>query len=374
MPGVEVESYNDIVYQSHGSTYAYKSYRVGDWRLYGMPDPTPEEVLAVLDTDPAEAFPFGTLDTDRELEMIEGEEPYWHTLESVSLKMRARYATAEGNQQANQEAVMEIRLYRDAMDAPWTRFMSSRRQATELSREPLREGIRTLKEVAEIAQYEAYAASLPEVEVPAFSSGMDLARFLYDAFRATTDRATLEATIRAVLPSSEFYPGTKAVDIYTQTWLDTVLDDLTGGTSSFAEQTCESPVINDNPPTRETDRIYIHSLLTMPPRGTAIGAMMVRTVQESAGYRNGQPVPGRWTLSPVLNQSLGGLFASTSKDADDLAWLRSFDDPSSLCTASGQAVQAATQEAQGATDSAREAVEGAVERGRRRLGRLLGGN
>jgi hypothetical protein len=255
-------------------------------------------------------------------------------------------------------------MYRDDPSGPWARFITTRESEQELGRETFSadavRAMRTLRDAAEIAGLEAEAAALPEVSVPAFRSGDELARFVYQALRGS-DRATMEATLRAVLAPRHFVDGTEgALGVRAKMEiLDPALEAALGGSSTFGDQTCEAPRLDEERTRRSRNRTYFYGVLDVPPRGTG-SSIALEVVHEEApgGYRNGQPLPGRLVVSD--------LNVYTSQDADDLAYLASFDDPAARCPGvAGQAAQEATEDARGA-------VEGAVDRGRRRLGRLLG--
>lgn len=375
MAGVEIEGYHDVVYQSHGSRYVFDRVRVGDWRYFGLPAPSDGETLALLESKPADGYPFGTLDLPRSVEVIEGAELHWHNLTSVTVPIRLRYTKyGTGNvrhELADFEWETEVRLYREAPADPWDRFLLGgfASEAVEVGRRPGEAGLRTVAEAGEVAEREHYASALPQVSVPAFSSGMEMVRFLYTALRDAPDRATAEATLRALLSPSYFAEGSETAlsDWAEIEVLPGLLGALYDGPSRFADQFCEAPDIDQE---RTSDRrVYIRRVLDRPPRGTHMSwGMEVAVAQTSGGYRNGRPLPGAWKVE--------SLSIHLSDDPDDLAWIASFDDPSSLCTASGRAVQAATGNvegaADGATDRARGAVDGAVQEGRRRLGRIFG--
>ena len=365
MPGVEVETYGDIVYQSHGNVYRYKGFNVGDWRYFGLPDPTAEEVEAVLMTDPAKAYPHGTLDQDRSLAILDGEETYWHSLESVTVKAAARSKQAISyTEVAEVETVMEVRLYREAVDAPWTRFITTRNSETRLGVETFTaeqvRAMRTLRDAVIIAGLEDEAAALPEVDVPEFRDPRALADYVYAALRGD-DPAVLEATLLAVLAPRHFVAGSEtALGIQARTQMvEPILTSVRGdgGAGTFAAQTCEQPRLNER--MTSGSRYYYHSILTVPPRFTGNASVMQVLIEEApGGYRNGQPLPGRLVV--------GDLKVYTSQKADDLAYVASFDDPAAKCP--GGAAQAA----QGAVQEAQSTVEDAVDRGRRALGRIFG--
>ncbi|GAB5534983.1 MAG: hypothetical protein Rubg2KO_12320 [Rubricoccaceae bacterium] len=364
MPGVEIEAYGDIVYQSHGSSYAYSDYRVGDWRYFGIPDPSAEEVAAIIETDAPEFYPHRTLDADRSLTVLD-EETYWHNPTSVTVKVGAQYKTLVSNTEISEsEGVFDVRLYRETYEGPWTRFIILGRDETEVGRETLPSHevaeMRTLKDAAAIAGLEAEASALPDVSVPAFSSGRELADYTYRMLRES-DRATFEAYLRAVLAPRHFVEGSEAaLGVRAKMeMVDPLLAQAFDGQLTFAEVACETPILHEERTRRSASRVYYHSALTAPPRGSGSGiALEVAFEEAPGGYRNGQQLPGRFAI--------GTIKAYVSSDADDVAWVRSFDDPSAMCPGT---VGRAAQET---TEGARDAVEGAVQEGRRRLGRIFG--
>ncbi|MEM0963504.1 MAG: hypothetical protein AAGK21_13315 [Bacteroidota bacterium] len=363
--GVEIEAYGDIVYQSHGSSYAYHDYRVGDWRYFGIPDPITEEVEAVIEADLPAFYPHRTLDADRQLAIHSDAETYWHDPTSVTIRVSARYSAIVSTTEISEnEGVFEVRLYRDAYESPWTRFTIVSRDETEVGRvtRPDYEvaEMRTLKEAIAIAGLEADAAALPEVTVPAFTSGRQLADHTYRMLRES-DRNTFEAYLRAVLAPRHVVDGTDAAlgAAAQMQILDPALAAAFDGRLTAKDVFCEVPVLHEERTRRSLTRVYYHSALTAPPRGSGSAIALEIAFEEApGGYRNGEALPGRFVI--------GAINIYTSNDADDVAWVQSFDDPARMCPGlDGQAVQEAQQET-------RSAVEGAVEEGRRRLGRLLG--
>ena len=372
--GVRVERYGDIIYDSHGSRYTYTDFRPSSWRYFGLPDPTREEVLAAIEMSPADAFPHGTLDLPLGAELREGEETYWHSLESVSVPVRLTYTQyATGNvapgELADFATETVVRLRREEYGAPWTSIDMDGVQSTteEIGRRPGEEGIPTLKDKVRYLEAQAVAAALPQVEAPPFASDAEMGAWIYEQFRSTTDRAMLEASIRAVLPADAFVEGFEGVlPIGKQMWIDQLVNTLTRGDATFAELSCPAPALDSEYYRRNGQRLRYPTILTA--RGSGAAVLMVEAQQESGGYRNGQPVLGRWVVRDIN--------AWTRASDDDIAWLRSFDDPSSICAPAGQAVQAASEQAREtsgeAQSGARDAVEGAAREGRRRLGRIFG--
>lgn len=377
MPGVEIESYGDIVYQSHGSTYQYKNYRVGDWRYFGLPKPSAEEVEAVLATNWEQAYPAGALAGEHSLTVLADEEPTWHNLESVTVKAHARYRKAVSyTEVAEMEADIQIRLYRESATAPWDRFIRAQTVETELGKETFSaaqvSAMRTIRDAVAVSGLEAQSAALPTVNVPQFSSGMELTEFLYQVFREG-DRGTVEATIRAVLAPRHFVDGsTTALGMQAQQEiLDKAMTGLFDAELTFADATCSDMRIDEERTRRGAGRVYVVSILDVPPRrnDAMSWSMEVKPEEAPGGYSNGRALPGRIVL--------GGLTVGVSQEPDDIAYINSFTDEAARCPGvAGAAVQNATQRAQdaasGAADRAREAVGGAVQEGRRAIGRIFG--
>lgn len=364
--GVEIEGYHDIVYQSHGSSYAYKDYRVGDWQYFGLPDPSGAEILALLDTKPADAYPIDAVDLSRSVEVVDGGTVKWHNLESATVPIQMRYSTYDGNERefVDFEWDTEVRIYREAYEAQWTGFVMGGYigSATEVGRRPGEPGTRKISEAAETSEFEAYLATLPDINVPEFSSEVELAKYVYSTFRETTDRPTLEATLWALLAPSAYVDRAwndgdrRRPPFATQMWMEEELDTLLEEGTTFREQTCPTMVFNPESYAQNGGRMMVESAFITHPTIEGL-AMVFKGVREESGYRNGQPVLGGWKIGEISFHMI--------TDPDGLAWLRSFDDPSSLCSAPGRAVQEARQETRGA-------VEGAVQEGRRRIGRIFG--
>jgi len=368
MEGVEIESYGDVVYQSHGSTYQYDRYRTGDWRYFGIPDPSVEEVIALLESNPNKLFTSRVLE-GYELLGLGDAETVWHNPESVTVTVRLRFRRKKSNIEISTiESETPVRLYREGLSGPWTNVIAMQGRETEIGTETLPEAtvraMRTVREATAVAELEADAAALPSVEVPSFSTGRELADYIYRTARESGG-PTFEATVRALLAPRHRVEGSQtAVTLRAQ---QEIVDPLSAAfavpASSFAEQACPTPVINQERTRNSDERFYYTSALDGKPGGRSDQVvLMVKVDAVPGGYRNGQPLP------PSL--ALGDVELYVSQDPDDLAYLASFDDPTALCPdVSAQAAQDATP---GVQDDVRGAVEGAVQQGRRRLGRLLG--
>lgn len=367
-PGVEVEGYHDVVYQSHGGRYVFDRVRVGDWKYFGIPAPSVEEIQAIVDTD--DITPYTTLADvmvlDRSI-----------TVEETEVPTKPNQATAHGTAQykvwvsdgwvKDVTANVEITAYRETLAEPWTTFRVDFGEAVEGARSPMPQGALRMWQYEQMQAQLDESADVPSVSVPDFETREEVISFVYRMFRETQDPEMIEAYLRALAPDSYFLDeDRRALDTDNNNmarYLMSRINDLFRFGWTFAEATCERPVYFE-----QGDTVFFQGILNLQEPGSTRYALSVRIARDDGGYVNGQRVEGPWVVYDYKPQF--------DASADDIARIRSYDDPSSLCTVSGQATQAATQEAREATgratDGARGAVEGAVQEGRRRIGRIFG--
>ena len=363
-PGVEVEGYHDVVYQSHGGRYVFDRVRVGDWTYFGIPAPSVEEIQAVVDTDDVTPFTNegDVMVLDRSITVDETDEPT--KPDRATAHGTARYKVWVSDAWVmNMTADVEITAYRESLDAPWTRFGTRFTNKREGSRSPMPSGALRMWQYRQMQERAAEADGLPAVSVPAFPTREAIIGFTYQMLRETQDPKEIEAYLRALAPDSHFMDESRQALSDEAGAKPRMAEDMFRFESSFAEVTCEAPVYFE-----DGDRVFFQDLVDMQEPDGRRYALEMRIGREELGLRNGQRLQGDWVVESI-NPQFG-------MRAEELEWIRSFDDPSSLCTPAGRAVQAATGTAEGAadgaTDRARGAVDGAVQEGRRRLGRLLG--
>jgi len=367
VPGVEVEGYHDVVYQSHGSRYVFDRVRVGDWKYFGIPAPSVEEIQAIVDTDDVTPYTNegDVMMLDRSITVEETETPTKPNQATAHGTARYKVWVSDGWVQ-DMTADVEVTAFRESLGDPWTSFRTQFSNKTEGDRSPMPQGALRMWQYEQMQDQVAESSDLPEVSVPEFSSKEGLVRFAYRMLRETTDPKTIEAYLRALAPNSYFADEERRA-FAPGVSIGRGPEDMFRFGSSFAEVTCETPTYFE-----EDGIVFFQSILDIQEPNETRYALKMGVEQEDVGYRNGQQVWGDWAVTFIVPQ-----FGMSD---DDLAWIRSFEDPERLWAASGQATQAATREAEaardGAADRARGAVEGAVEEGRRRLGRIFrrGGN
>lgn len=128
-PDIKVKATGSAVYQYMGNgTYSYRKMRVAENQYVGIPNPTSAEVLGLINQN-LQAFY-----TPQYVEIVEIIDPpqladkprwFWHRPTSVSMLVRTKYCIISSYTTIDTlEDVREVRLYRDDMNAPWTRFIA----------------------------------------------------------------------------------------------------------------------------------------------------------------------------------------------------------------------------------------------------------
>jgi hypothetical protein len=126
-------------YDVMGGTYVYwKSFTTSN-SYEGIPDPTATDVQALISKFGVEQF-MGNYHFNRVVGSVESiglaaEPKYlWHTPNSVSFNIRVVYMEKTNDIGGRQRVarMFEIRLYRDAIKAPWKSLISTERGVEKL--------------------------------------------------------------------------------------------------------------------------------------------------------------------------------------------------------------------------------------------------
>jgi hypothetical protein len=129
-PDIKVKATGSAVYQYMGNgQYSYRKMRVSENQYLGIPNPTSTEILGLINKN-LQAFY-----TPQYYEIVEvidqpqlAEKPrwFWHRPTSVSMLVRTKYCIISSYTNIDTlEDIREVRLYRNDMKGPWTRFIAS---------------------------------------------------------------------------------------------------------------------------------------------------------------------------------------------------------------------------------------------------------
>ena len=136
--GVDLVVVGDAVYQLYGSNYKYWKFRVASNEYLGIPNPTEDEILAILNQDLEKFLTnywYNRIVNDvREIRLADASMWFWHTPTSVSFQMTTAYdAKTSDLDVASVEQDYDVRFYRDDYQGPWLNFISSNGEQRILS-------------------------------------------------------------------------------------------------------------------------------------------------------------------------------------------------------------------------------------------------
>lgn len=321
--GVDLVVVGDAVYQLYGTNYKYWKFRVISNEYLGIPNPTEAEILALLNQD-LEKFVtnywynriVGAVKTIRL-----ADEPtwFWHTPTSVSFLMSTAYdAKTSDLDVASVEQDYEVRLYRDDYRGPWTNFISTNREQRVLSTQRYSvdevRAMPTLASVNNEQQAQAALASLPQVEVPAFTRGIDLILHTHNLLRTATPEA-FEAYLMQVLAPHYFVEGStvrlnqRGADVINQN-----IERAFKKRGTYQQQYCREAGVDKGRSSEK--RLYILGAINNVNTMIAVDLYGGKYVD---GVKTGQ----QWKISD--------LHVGTRQDQDALDFITSFSDRSKLC-------------------------------------------
>lgn len=137
-PDVQLLVRGDAVYNLIGTTATFRKFRVISNEYLGIPNPTADEIMALIRADPPKFF--GSVynnvvgDINR-LEVSADTGWTWHNPNSVELSMFAEFNAVSNNTTVDSvRQDYRLRLYRDSVQQSWKRFDSTPRDRTVYSR------------------------------------------------------------------------------------------------------------------------------------------------------------------------------------------------------------------------------------------------
>lgn len=197
-PGINMIVDEDVVYQYTGNGgYSFWKVRVLSNSYEGIPNPPAKEVDAFISKDWQKfyGFYYGTIvKLWQQPALADNPEWVWHDINSVEFKMKLKFDhIIRGKGIETTETIWKVRLYRDDPKAPWKNMLALRSQDAADSK------IIDMKSytVQQLGDFEKQtlqysmaeqnakqsAASLPLINMPAFTNAEDLVKFVHDVLR-----------------------------------------------------------------------------------------------------------------------------------------------------------------------------------------------
>lgn len=324
LEGVDVIVVGDAVYQQYGKSWRYWKFRVVSNRYTGIPNPTADEIMALVNADLSglvSSYWYNRIVGDlRGLRLADDPQWTWHTPASVSFRMVVGYDAIISNTEIETvDQVYEVRLYRDDHQSPWKpTFLSTARERTQHAvKKHTADEVRAMKTLGMLdADRRAQAAldALPAVEVPAFASAEALATHTYGVLHTAT-AAELEAYLIRVLAPSFFVEGsTVQLNGRGADMVNHNVERAHGKQAPFSKLYCRTPSVDAK--RSSGTRYYLVSVID----GLTT---MIAADQFGGTYKNGKKVGQQWKLTD--------LYVGMKDDADTIALIDSYDDRKALC-------------------------------------------
>ncbi len=220
-PGVDLVVVGDVVYQYTGTgKYNYWKFRTISNQYMGIPNPAATEIHALLSLDWAKFYGYHFQKIVKlYYEPVLADEPswMWHTPNSVEFKMKLKFDHIISYTEVETiETIWNLRLYRDDPKAAWKDFLATPGNDDPATKKMGRqtysaEQVRDLEKQTLAFTINEQGAqqkinSLPQVQVPAFTSPREMVDFLHNILRNGTP-GEFEAVLLQVLSPYFFMQG-----------------------------------------------------------------------------------------------------------------------------------------------------------------------
>lgn len=327
-PNATVEILGSARYTILDDGYQYREFKGAQVEYKGLPNPSEAEVVGLLKADLRGLVNSARYNNEIVSEIVDlklADDPKWtwHSGDSVSVHVTATYDWREGvyepKEIQRQRWVYRVRLQRDEGAAAFASFSPGipvgQPEVLETRSMPTHEALalQALGQRERVAAAAAEAAALPDVEIPVFTTDLQIFAYTHKMLREASDDQ-LRAYLRAVLAENFFENGGPVLSHHGQELMTKVMKQARGQRMTYAQQYGPDPVVRDY----QGGRISLFNELK-PIHPTTVS--MLATVSKGK-MRNGKREPG------VMK--LGGLDVYVSVKPEHIEYLESFDSPESL--------------------------------------------
>ena len=326
-PDLVVKVVGDAVYQYMGGTkYSYQKFRTGYNEWEGIPNPTETEIEKLISSDWKSFYGFyfnKIVKLNSGPTFVKEKNFTWNSPNLVVFFMKVNADMLGPNYSIETvEQEFEVRFFRDNIKDPMQRFMSSSGSSNSkvLSTQQLTEGkIRELEKktlaytlAEETAQKEA--ASLPELNVPDFKNGKEMADFFHDILRNGTPELLKAAMLKTLAPHLMVDGSKTQFSWQGKEMYDKAVMEAFAGDSKYKDQYCKNYST-----TSLTSKNYIYIQGAINKCITLIGC-----TEANDGYKDGVP---------QMKLKLLTLDVTVRQDQDAINFINSFSDRKKLCPA-----------------------------------------
>ena len=268
----------------------------------------------------------------------------WHRPTSVSMLVTTSFTEKVSNTQMEKKKVTyEVRLYRDAIKAPWKTFHSSSRDEVVLAKSTHEAddlaAMKTLAMVNAERGASSHMSGLPDVAIPHFKSDLEAFAFIHKTMRES-DPKKFEAILRRLMAPHYYVAGSKVLlDTNGEAKVQETVKTVFGSKVKYADQYGPDPIV----------AAYQNGILTL---GNADGQHISRIRVQPAGgeYKDGVKVNQTFKITDIE--------IYVAKDEDTIARLKSM--PPAQRFAAPQGARTFSQLGQQAAVEQKQQVQAAV--------------
>lgn len=325
--GLVVKVVGDAVYQYLGGTrYAYQKFRTGYNEWEGIPNPTETEIEKLVSGDWKSFYGFyfnKIVKLNSGPSLVKEKNFTWNSPNLVVFYMKINAdMLGPNNTVETTEQEFEVRFFRDNILDPMQRFMSSSGSSNSkvLSTQQLTEGKigelekKTLAYTLAEESARKEIASLPELNVPDFKSGKEMAGFFHDILRNGSPELLKAAMLKTLAPHLMVDGSKTQFSWQGKEMYDKAVKEAFAGDSKYKDQYCKNYST-----TSLTSKNYIYIQGTINKCITLVGCTEI-----TDGYKDGVP---------QIKLKLLTLDVTVRQDQDAINFINSFSDRKKLCPA-----------------------------------------
>jgi hypothetical protein len=328
--GIDLLVVGDVVYQYTGvGKYNYWKFRTISNQYFGIPNPTSNEVIEIVSKDWQKFYGYYFQKITKEhFKPALADDPQWiwHSPNSVEFKMKLKFDHIINNTDIETvETIWNVRLYRDEPKTAWKKFIANRSQeasetkkvgvqkytATQINDMEKQTLAFTLNEQTAKEQISA----LPSINVPEFSNGEELVKFIHNILRNGDEQQFRSAMMKLMAPG--FYVEGSAVQLRGD--IERALQDVI--TAAYKDKSTYKQMYCQKPPYRVENWADGRKSVYIPAAVNNCTSLFI-TGLVNMGYKEG-----------VMQTKLRILEFNVyvRHDADAIAYVSSFSDRKKMC-------------------------------------------
>lgn len=250
-PGVTQKVSTEYKYNKNGGSWSFTKEFIVEVVYDGIPNPTEEELLSMINSDKKEFLGGSYTDIVGEVESIKlAQEPHWmwHSVSSVSVDMEAIYSKKMSSTEISKvKQIHTVRLYSDGFKQPWNKFKGSKKGYPEIistqtySAEEIR-NMKTLYDIELDNEAEAIMSGLPTITIPEFRNTKEVIVHTFKMLREAT-HDEFKSYLYEML-SSDFFHGeqSKVLNSYGERLFED-MEPIFNPNTAFKDQYCEHPKV-----------------------------------------------------------------------------------------------------------------------------------